>query len=470
MAEIMRLFNVEIFLLGLKYRRIDEVMEGIMKETVLQFGTGNFLRAFFEPMLDIMRAKGLYSGRAVIVSPTDSGTVEKLNSQDCRYHVMLRGIENGAEYVNVSEVNSVSRAINPYKDFNAFLSLAKQRDLQIIVSNTTEAGIAFDEACRFDDRPQTSFPGKLTRFLYERFVNRLPGFIMLPCELIDDNGNKLHACVKKYIQLWGLSDAFAQWVETENQFCNTLVDRIVTGFPVRDADACYAKIGCTDPLLDTAEPYHLWVIEGDFENEFPLRQAGINVIWTSSVAPYKKMKVRILNGLHTSMVFPGMLSGLVTVADCMNDPLLAVYNKRILEKRILPTLEDSEEIKAFALAVKERFLNPYLHHRLASISLNSVSKFTVRILPTLKDNFSATGEIPKEFVLALAALIHYYKKEEAQDDAAAIAYIRSNRVCDILSNAALWSEDLSFLRPLVEECTGILNTKGIGEALEWSFT
>ena len=441
-----------------------------MKETVLQFGTGNFLRAFFDPMLDRMRAKGLYRGSAVIVSPTDSGTVDKLNAQDCRYHVMLRGIENGAEYVSTAEVNSVSRAINPYRDFDHFLSLAKQRDLRFIVSNTTEAGIAFDESCRFEDRPQISFPGKLTRFLYERFAHRLPGFIILPCELIDENGKKLYECVKKYIQLWNLPVEFAKWVENENQFCNTLVDRIVTGFPAQDADACFERIGCVDPLLDTAEPYQLWVIEGCFEEELPLRSAGVNVIWTESAAPYKKMKVRILNGLHTSMVFPGMLSGLTTVADCMNDPLLGKYIKRILEKRILPTLDNSEEILSFAAAVRERFLNPYLHHRLASISLNSVSKFTVRILPTLKDDISVTGEIPREFILALASLIYFYKKEEPQDDPAAVAYIRTHGVGDILRNRDLWKEEISFACPLVEECMDIINTKGIGEALEWSFT
>ncbi len=439
-----------------------------MKETVLQFGTGNFLRAFIDPMLDTLHKNGLYSGAAVIVSPTDSVAVDKLNAQKCKYHLMLCGIENGKETVNVSTVDSVSRAINPYKDFDAFIALASQPELRFIVSNTTEAGIAFDESCKLTDRPQTSFPGKLTRFLYERYSSGLPGFIILPCELIDYNGDKLKEYVCRYAALWQLPDAFNEWLEKENVFSNTLVDRIVTGFPDADAEACFERIGEEDRLLDTAEPYHLWVIEGDFENELPLKHAGINVIWTNDVAPFKKMKVRILNGLHTSMVFPGLLAGKTYVADCMNDPVLRKYIDTVLHNLILPTLENTEEIRAFAAAVEARFLNPYLRHKLQSILLNSVSKFSVRILPTLKDCVKLTGKVPKEFALALASLIYYYKTNEVKDDPAAVDEIKTGDIRSILHNTGLWGEDLGFMEKEVSESMEMIEQRGIEEALKWS--
>ena len=439
-----------------------------MKETVLQFGTGNFLRAFIDPMLDTLHKQGLYSGAAVIVSPTDSAAVDKLNAQKCKYHLMLRGIENDKETVNVSTIDSVSRAVNPYKEFDAFLALASQPEIRFIISNTTEAGIAFDESCKLTDRPQTSFPGKLTRFLYERYSLGLPGFIILPCELIDHNGDKLKEYVYRYAAHWKLPEAFLLWLEQENVFSNTLVDRIVTGFPEADAVTCFERIGCEDKLLDTAEPYHLWVIEGDFENELPLKQAGINVIWTKDVAPFKKMKVRILNGLHTSMVFPGLLAGKTYVADCMNDPILRKYIDTVLHDLILPTLENTEEIRSFATAVEARFLNPYLRHKLQSISLNSVSKFSVRILPTLKDCVDLTGEVPKEFALALASLITYYKTNDIKDDAAAVEAIRKGDIQSILHNTCLWGEDLGFMEKEVCESMNMIEQKGVGEALVWS--
>ncbi len=440
-----------------------------MRETVLQFGTGNFLRAFIDPFLDIMQRKGLYSGSAVIVSPTDSAAVEKINAQGGKYHLLLRGIENDAPFSEISEITSVSRAINPYRDFSGFLALAENKDLRFIVSNTTEAGIAFDDSCAFNDAPPSSFPAKLTRFLYERFSLGLPGFIIFPCELIDCNADRLIECVLKYIDLWSLSDTFRDWILKENRFCNTLVDRIVTGFP-SDAASVFAEIGREDRLLDTAEPYHLWVIEGNYENEFPLQAAGINVIWTQNATPYKKMKVRILNGLHTSMVFPGLLANLETVADCMNDPQIARFAEHCLRNWILPTLDGSEDVLRFADAVKQRFMNPYLHHRLLSISLNSVSKFKVRVLPTLFDNIDRFGVIPKEFVLSLVCLIRYYKENEVNDDPLISEYIKETPFPEILKNAELWKWDLSILTETALTAESILSDKGIREALEWSIT
>ena len=432
------------------------------RETVLQFGTGNFLRAFADDFLDRMRTAGLYDGRAVIVSPTDSKQVEKLNARGCRYTLLLRGIENGETVSESREIQSVSRAINPYRDFDAFLELARNPDLRVIISNTTEAGIAFDPACRFEDRPPASFPAKLTRFLYERFSLGLQGFLILPCELIDDNAGALVSCVERYAALWALPEAFSAWLAEENDFCGTLVDRIVTGYPAdAPADA--------DPLLDAAEPYHLWVIEGDHEAEFPLKAAGINAIWTADVSPYKKMKVRVLNGLHTSMVFPGMLAGLETVADCMEDPQLLAYLTRLLQRQILPTLPDSDDVRAFADAVAQRFRNPYLRHRLQSISLNSVSKYRARVLPTLLERTAAEGKTPRAFILSLSALIYWYKTAETvPDDPAVVQKLRGEPIGALLRDTALWGTDLGALAADVLFCTELIKNSGIREAIAWS--
>ncbi len=438
-----------------------------MRETVLQFGTGNFLRAFADAFIDQLNQKGLYDGGVVIVSPTDSAAVEKINAQQGKYRLILRGIRDGKEYCETQRICSVTRAINPYHDYASFLELAGNPDLRFIISNTTEAGIAYDASCCFGDVPPASFPAKLTRFLFERFKNALPGFIVLPCELIDNNGKLLREYVYRYAAQWELPREFAAWLQTENVFSNTLVDRIVTGFPTGEKDRFFEQYG-EDLLLDTAEPYHLWVIEGDYENELPLKRGGVNVIWTNDVSPYKKMKVRILNGLHTTMVFPGLLAGLETVADCMNDEDMRPFIESTLRDVILPTLEESGEINAFASAVKERFLNPHLHHRLASISLNSVSKFNARILPVLCDRMEQTGRPAKQFALALASMIVYYKYNTVNDAPAAVDYIKSNPIDLILRNTELWNKDLSFMSAEVRFFAEIILAAGIREAIRCS--
>ena len=359
-----------------------------MKETILQFGTGNFLRGFADYFIDALNKHGLYDGKIVVISPTNSKSVDKINAQNGRYNLILRGIENGNEVCERTEINSISRAINPYEDFDGFLSLAKNPDLRFIISNTTEAGICFDDACKLTDKPAGSFPAKLTQFLYERYKSGLKGFVILACELIDNNGKELEKCVLKYAEKWQLGNDFIEWVKNENTFCNTLVDRIVTGYPKDEAEQIFDEIGYRDELLDTAEPYHLWVIEGNFEDELPLQKAGFNVIWTDNVAPYKKMKVRILNGSHTSLVFPSLLCGVESVGESIKDEQLKKYLNVCLFDYILPVLDDTDEVNSFANAVLERFANPFIKHLWKSISLNSVSKFTARVLPTVNDNLS----------------------------------------------------------------------------------
>ena len=367
-----------------------------------------------------------------------------------------------------TQIESVTRAVNPYRDFNSFMLLAKNPDLRFIISNTTEAGIFFDSSCKFSDSPAASFPGKLTQLLFERFKNNLGGFVILACELIDNNGKELKSCVLKYAELWKLGGDFCRWIENENVFCNTLVDRIVTGFPAAEAENIFRELGYKDMLLDTAEPYHLWVIEGDFENELPLKKAGFNVIWTNNAAPYKKMKVRILNGSHTSLVFPSLLCSIETVGESLKDELLMKYLNVCLFDYILPVLGETQDNKNFANAVLERFANPYIRHLWKSISLNSVSKFSARVLPTVIDYMAENKALPKPLVFSLACLIEYYKSNDVNDDPNASAFIKENSISSILSNAELWGMDLSDMNVLINESIEIISRKGIREALRWS--
>ena len=441
-----------------------------MKETVLQFGTGNFLRGFADYFIDALNKQGLYDGKIVVVSPTNSKAVEKINSQNGRYNLLLRGIENGKEVSSINEIDSINRAINSYDNFDAFLSLAKNPDLRFIISNTTEAGICFDNTCKITDKPADSFPAKLTQFLYQRYKAGLNGFVIFACELIDNNGKELEKCVIKYAEKWELGKDFITWIKSENTFCNTLVDRIVTGYPKDEAELIFDEIGYRDNLLDTAEPYHLWVFEGDFEDELPLQKAGFNVIWTDNVAPYKKMKVRILNGSHTSLVFPSLLCNVETVGESLKDEQLNAFLKTCLFDYILPMLDDTDEIKSFANAVLERFSNPYIRHLWKSISLNSVSKFTARVLPTVNDYIDKKNLMPKPLVFSLACLIEYYKANEVTDSEYAVDYIKNNDIKSILSNTALWGQDLSGMQDYVNESLKRIHSDGIREAIRWSMS
>lgn len=441
-----------------------------MKETIIQFGTGNFLRGFADAFIDKMNKQGLYNGKIVIVSPTNSKTVDVLNAQDGKYNLYLRGIENGTEVCEHTEVNVISRALNPYADYEGYLSLAHNPDFRFIISNTTEAGIEYVPDNQFSDKPAKSFPAKLTQLLYERFKAGLNGFVVLACELIDNNGKELEKCVLKYAKQWDLGEDFYNWITRENTFCNTLVDRIVTGYPKDEAETLCQEIGYTDKLLDTAEIFHLWVIEGNFEKELPLQKAGFNVVWTDDVSPYKKRKVRVLNGAHTSTVFPAMLCGIKTVGECLEDEIINGYLKTNLFKYIIPVLGENDDNLAFANAVLERFANPYIKHLLKSISLNSVSKFSVRVLPTMLDYKNTNDSYPKSLVFSLACLIEYYQNHTPQDSEWVIEYIKENDIKAILANADLWGQDLSDMQGAVEESLNKIHIFGIREAIKWALS
>lgn len=438
-----------------------------MKEKVIQFGSGNFLRAFADEFIDGLNKKGLFDGSVVVVQSTSSKTGDIINSQNGKYRLLIRGVENGKNVDSMREINCISRCVNANTEFDGFLSLARNPDTEFIISNTTEAGIKYDSSCRFSDRPQSSFPGKLTRFLYERFKSGLGGFTLLPCELIDNNADALRDCVLKYSRQWELGEDFIEWTLSENSFCNTLVDRIVSGFPKNESEALFERIGERDMLLDVAEPYHLWVIEGNVEDRLPLKKGGVNVIWTDSVARYKKRKVRVLNGSHTSLVFPAMLCDVKTVDEAISDNQLSEFLHKCLYGCILPVLGEDKSNISFAESVLERFANPYLGHRWESISLNSVSKFSARVLPTVDDIMRQSGEAPVLLCFSLAGLIYYYKTREPNDIESAVRFIKENALCDILANADLWGEDLSCLLPTTGLCFDKIDKLGIREALKW---
>ena len=434
-----------------------------MKETVIQFGEGNFLRGFFDYFLHKLNKKGLYEGKAVVVQPIPVGRAEELNAQDCKYNLYLRGIQNGEIIREHTYVESISRCIDPYKNYGDYMSLADNPDLRFIVSNTTEAGIEFAESCAFEDKPALSFPGKLTQLLYRRYKNGLAGFVILACELIDNNGTELKSCVMKYADLWSLGDGFKAWLENENRFINTLVDRIVTGYPNDETKDIHPE----DKFLDTAEIFHLWVIEGDFEDELPLKKAGFNVIWTDDAKPYKKTKVRILNGSHTTLVAAALLSGIETVGEAMNDETAKSFLDRCLRKEILPTIGENKDTLAFASSVLDRFKNPFIQHKWRSIVLNCVSKFAVRVLPTLLEYKQQNGVYPKGLSMALAYLIYFYKHDEPVDAEYAVKAMQNSSIADILADTALWQADLSDMTDMITEYYGKIDTLGAKGAMEW---
>lgn len=416
-----------------------------MKETVIQFGEGNFLRGFFDIFLDTMNKKGIYDGKAVVIQPRAGGKCALLNAQDCKYNLYLRGIEKGEVRSEHSLIESISRAVDPYKSYEEYISLADNEDFRFIISNTTEAGITFDDSCRFEDKPCLSFPGKLTQLLYRRYEKGLNGFIFLPTELIDKNGDELKKCILRYTELWKLEEGFINWIEKENVFSNTLVDRIVTGYPTDETAALHPD----DKFLDTAEIFHLWVIEGNFENELPLQKAGFNVVWTDDATPYKKIKVRILNGAHTSIVTGALLSGVETVGECMEDETVSAFLDKCMNTEILPTIGDNEDSRQFMNSVFDRFRNPYIKHQLRSIALNCVSKFAVRVLPTILEYKEQNGRYPECLSLSLAYLIYFYKNDEPTDAEDVIEKMKKGSLKEILSDESLWGKDISDMLGIV---------------------
>ena len=392
-------------------------------EKVIQFGEGNFLRAFVEWIIWKTNQKTDFGGSVVVVQPIEKGMVSWLNEQDGLYHLNLQGLQNGQPVNSLDLIDVISRGLNPYEDFEAYLKLAEQPEIRFVISNTTEAGIAFDPACKLTDKPASSYPGKLTQLLYHRFQYFKgaadKGLIIFPCELIFENGKHLKECIREYIGLWNLGEEFSAWFENACGVYSTLVDRIVPGYPRDNAAELCERAGYDDHLLDKAEIFHLWVIEAPKEvaEEFPADKAGLHVLFVPSEAPYHERKVTLLNGPHTVLSPVGYLSGLNTVKECCEDPEIGQFVHKVMYDELLPTLNLPEsELLQFAGDVVERFRNPFVKHFVTSIMLNSFPKFKTRDLPGLKTYLERKGELPKGLVLGLAGICTYYKGGKRGED------------------------------------------------------
>ena len=473
--------------------RLDRKTAQVRKypEKVIQFGEGNFLRAFVDWIIWNLDRNTGFNGGVVVVQPIEKGMVDMLNSQDGLYHLNLQGMDKGRPVDSIDLIDVISRGINPYVDFDEYLKLAENPDMRFIISNTTEAGIAFDPSCRLEDRPASSYPGKLTQLLYHRYryfggdVSK--GFIIFPCELIFLNGKELKKCISQYIDLWHLGDGFREWFEQACGVYCTLVDRIVPGYPKDTIDEIHRRIGYDDHLVVKAEIFHLWVIEAPEEValEFPADKAGLNVLFVSSEAPYHARKVTLLNGPHTVLSPVGYLSGLDTVKECVEDPLIGKYVRKVMFDELIETLDLPEaELRQFADDVLERFVNPYVKHFVTSIMLNSFPKFRTRDLPGLKTYLDRKGSLPQGLVLGLAGIITYYKGGYRgdtmivpADDESTLALLRSlwetgdvRKVAEgVLGAESLWDEDLRRIPGLADmltEMLGLIQDKGMRAAVE----
>lgn len=375
-------------------------------------------------MIDILNEKTDFNGDIVLVKPIEFGSLEQFDKQDGLYTVYLRGLENGAETIKKRIVTSVSGTAAAHENYSEYAKLAQLDSLRFIVSNTTEAGIVLDLNDKLEMEPPRSYPAKLTKFLYDRYkhfngdVNK--GLIILPVELIDNNGTELERCVKALSEAWKLESGFTKWLDEACVFTSTLVDRIVTGYPRDEDKQIFEEFGYEDKLLVTGEPFALWVIESkrDISSELPFEKAGLPVIFTDNHKPYKQRKVRILNGAHTSFVLASYLAGNDYVGESMNDETVFRFMRSTIFDEVIPTLDLPEkELKDFAEAVTDRFRNPFIKHSLLAISLNSVSKWKARCMPSFTEYINRKGKLPEHLTFSLAALIAFYSGTELRDGA-----------------------------------------------------
>lgn len=423
------------------------------KTRIIQFGEGNFLRGFVDWIIQIMNEKTDFDSSVVVIQPIERGMCEKLSEQSCVYNLVMRGLKNGTPIQEIKTIDSISHCINPYTDFESYLALAEDDDIRFVVSNTTESGIAFAEGDTLDMCPPSSFPAKVTALLHKRFRAGKKGLIFLPCELIEKNGETLKRIILKYADIWGLGTDFCNWIETDNIFCNTLVDRIVTGYP-RDEKF---DLPFEDNMVDTCELFHLWVIEGPSSiiNEIPFDKCGLNIIVTDNLDNYRTRKVRILNGAHTAMIPYALLSGVETVGDCMNNAAISEFIKETVFKEIIPTLDLSDdELKSYANDVFERFENPYIKHLCSSIALNSVSKFKVRVLPSILEYIKRFNKMPERLLFSFAKLIDFYRTDMTNDAEDIIKFMKTASVNEILSKEEYWDTNLEYLTEGVEKYIG----------------
>ena len=469
---------------------------------VMQFGEGNFLRAFVDYIFDVTNEKTDFNGGVVIVKPIEFGTLERFHDQECQYTLQLRGFVDGQPKEITRQITSVVDAVAAIEDYDKYIEYGTSETLRFIVSNTTEAGIVYDDTDKFEAEPPKTYPGKLCKFLYTRYKHfngaADKGLVMLPVELIDDNGIHLKECVVKFAKLWNLEEGFLTWLDDACVFTSTLVDRIVTGYPRDDAEELWKEFGYQDNIVVTAEPFGLWVIESskDISKELPLPEAGLPVIFTDNQKPYKQRKVRILNGAHTSFVLASYLAGNDYVRESMEDELIGNFMHQTIYDEVIPTLDlPKEDLLEFASAVDGRFRNPYIKHALLSISLNSVSKWRARCMPSLLGYVERKGELPKHLTFSIAALMAFYTGSEIRDkalighrngqeynimdDMAVLEFFAANSskpsaefVNAYLSNENFHGQDLTKVAGLSDAVTAYLEdirTLGMRKAIEKNF-
>jgi tagaturonate reductase len=496
----------------LSYKTLESIdYTGYLKKSApvkaLQIGEGNFLRAFVDYFFDCANERADWNGKIALVTPTAHGRAGVFNEQDCLYTLYLRGNENGKAVSRKRIISAADACYNPYvpEDWKKIKEIAVSDDLEYMISNTTEAGITYDPSCRPDDEPPASFPAKVAVLLHERFLAHKPGIVFLSCELIDDNGKELRNDVLQHARDWSFGEEFADYIQHDCLFCSTLVDRIVPG-RVRDPEEVRrltAENGYEDSLLDVGEVFGVWYIEGpkELEEKLPFRKAGLNVTVVPDVAPYKKRKVRILNGAHTGFVLGAYLAGFDIVRDCMHDEAIHTFMNRMLYDEVIPILPlDRDDCEKFAASVTDRFSNPFIDHQLLSISLNSTAKWKARNLPSLLEYTAKFGRLPKALCMGFAFYIAFYstgllRREEGglvayragqgneyviHDDDWVLDFYWDHRdsddqnlVRDVLSNEKMWDQDLTKADGLMEtvlEDLGIIRRDGAEAAFRECFS
>lgn len=456
---------------------------------ILQFGEGNFLRAFVDWMIDKANKQGIMNHGILVAQPINQGMADLLEKQDCLYHVYLEGIKDKKPVKEISLVESIQQAINPYTSYEVYEKCFLSPELEIVVSNTTEAGIRYEAGDDLNAKPPKSFPAKVTALLYQRYkaFNGAAdkGLMFICCELIENNGTTLREFVIKHAEANNLEAAFINWIKTANFFYDTLVDRIVPGFPKETINEIKAEIGYDDNLVVKGEYFHVWAIGGDpvIKEKFPLDKAGLNVLFMDSIKAFRDKKVRVLNGSHTAMVPVALQVGCKTVMDAFNNPLVEKYINKMVADEVLPAIdEDQEELKKFAAKILERFYNPYIKHYLETISLNSLSKWETRDFPTVLDTWTKFNKLATLTSFSLASLLVLYSGKSkidfvANDTPEHVVFIQQHfntadiegSVKAILSNKQIWTVDLTQVTPLVTEVSkmiaSILND-GMEDALK----
>lgn len=463
------------------------------KIKIMQFGEGNFLRAFIEWILQDLNDKGAINADVAVVQPMPFGRVDELAKQDGLYTLRLEGIDNGEKVKKSQVIDVLGDYINPFTQYQKFLEYGESEDLEIIISNTTEAGIAVDPTDTDFSQCPKSYPGKLLALLkrrYDRFGGDMnKGLAIIPCELIDNNGDELYRCLTELAEINKMDKKFIKWMQTANHFTSTLVDRIVPGYPKNEIEAIQKETGYIDNNVVKGEIFHLWVLKKEpfVQKKLPADSTGLNVIFADDIKPYKQRKVKILNGSHTAMVPVAYLCGIDTVGEAVNDKIIGKYVRDFVFDEVNPTINlPQDQMVAFANSVIERYQNPFIRHELMSIALNSTTKFKTRILPTLLDYVRIKKQLPQHVLFSFAALVEFYKGKRGNEDIALSdnpEYLAKWKElwngfdgdCKKLAKAALgwkeaWDMDMNDIHP--EICATVakyleaIETKGMKKAVE----